>query len=274
MPTKSPTSDLPPNYVDRIGVMLHEEISSIRKFHGAPILTGRAIEHAIVSRLRQFLPSRIELGSGLVCYGSRVSGEMDIVLFDRHNAPVFGTDANRIYPCEGVVAVIEVKSRLDKPNLAKAFKQVLPVRAMRRQSWEVRGRSRPDAYVIGADSTKIETLARTHVDLVNEQQRRGEWLLAPTVVLSLEKGVLAPCGTESRVHYGPSPNAHAGVAPVPRSVMDPFSYLVRSLWFSWGNFSGRFNAAYNDYFGPMEMAETARAVYFENQRPPHDELLP
>lgn len=263
-----------PDYPDEIGELLRREIESIRRFHSAPILTGRAVEKAILHRLKQFLPSRITLGAGAVCYGSEISGEMDVVLFDRQTAPVFGSGANRIHPCEGVVAVIEVKSKLDKRRLMDAFDQIRPIRAMRRPSWETKGRDRVDAYVVGAESIKLRTLAEHHVQRVNQYRDGNEWLLEPTVVVSLDQGVLAPCGTGDRVHYGPSANGHAGVAPIPFKVLSPFSYLVRSLWFSWSNFVGEHGAPYNGYFGPFaDTDEMLRPLYFENQRPPADEVL-
>ena len=261
-----------PDYSDAIGDLLRREIQSIRDFHSAPILTGRAVEKVILHRLRQFLPSRIELGSGSICYRSRVSGEMDIILFDRQMAPVFGSGANRIYPCEGVVAVIEVKSKLDKRRLVESFRQVRSIRAMRRPSWETNGRDRVDAYVVGAESVKLRTLANHHVQLVNQYREEDQWLLEPTVVVSLAEGVLAPCATLDRVHYGPGPNGHAGVAPIPSDILSPFSYLVRSLWFSWSDFIGQHGAPYNDYFGPFG-GETLKPIYFKKQRPPDDALF-
>ena len=199
------SSDWAPKYVEELGNVLNRELRSIRSFHGSSAMTGRAVEKAVIARLRQFLPERIDLGSGLVCYGPQVSGQIDIVLFDRLNAPVFGSGSNRIYPCEGVIAIIEVKSTLDGGRLRTAFDQVKPVKAMKREPSEVRGRQRPDAYVLGADSTDIGTLAQVYVDLVDEQHRKDEWLVAPDIVVSLDGGVLAPCGEGTRVALGPTP---------------------------------------------------------------------
>jgi len=125
-----------PVYTQEIGELLKQEIHAIREFHGNSTMTGRAIEEAVADRLRQFLPTRIEIGSGLVCYGQDLSGQMDIVLFDRLNSPVFGSGSNRIYPREGVIAVIEVKSTLDRKNLKKAFKQLKTVKRMERHKEE------------------------------------------------------------------------------------------------------------------------------------------
>ncbi len=206
-----------PIYAKEIGKLLKKDIRTIRRLHGDTNMTGRAIEEAVAERLRRFLPRRIEVGSGLVCYGRHISGQMDIVLFDRLNSPVFGTGSNRIYPREGVIAVMEVKSTLDRRNLKKAFKQIMRVKSMKRPKEE--GRPRPDCYVIGAGGVDIQTLADIYVDLVNEQHRNEEWLLAPDIVVSLEKGVLVPCGKDGRNALAPTPNARAGVLPCPEPLL-------------------------------------------------------
>lgn len=255
-----------PIYAKEIGKLLKQDIRTIRKFGGNTNMTGRAVEEAVADRLRQFLPTRIEVGSGLVCYGQHVSGQMDIVLFDRLNSPVFGTGSNRIYPREGVIAVIEVKSKLDGSALKKAFKQIKPIKRMKRPKEE--GRPRPDCYVLGAGGTGIEKLAETYVELVDKQHRKEEWLLAPDVVISLAEGVLVPCGKDKRAALAPTPNARAGVLPCSKTALNPFSYLVRALWFSWRNSTNQYQALrFNSYFGPEELPWDHEPRYFAQEQP-------
>ena len=87
-------------------------------------------------QLDQVLPRGIAVGEGFVIdsYGG-TSRQQDVVLYERDICPVFSinqTPETTFYPCEGVIAVGEIKSSLDRESLKDAFKKVASVKALRR----------------------------------------------------------------------------------------------------------------------------------------------
>ena len=67
-------------------------------------------------------------------YGS-ASRQQDVILYERDICPVFSvneTPESTYYPCEGVVAVVEVKSSVGKSELMDSFKKIKSVRSLRR----------------------------------------------------------------------------------------------------------------------------------------------
>jgi len=122
--------------------------------------------------------------------------------------------------------------------------------------------------VIGAGSTNIQKLAETYVELVDEQHRNEEWLLAPDVVISLDKGVLVPCGKNKRTALAPTPNARAGVLPCSESSVNPLSYLVRALWFSWLHHGSQYrHVRFKSYFGSTDLPQEYEPKYFAQEQP-------
>lgn len=59
-----------------------------------------------------------------------VSGQCDVVLFDRSTPPILDTETYRIIPNECVYGVIEVKSSLDKTQLLDACESIRQVKGM------------------------------------------------------------------------------------------------------------------------------------------------
>ena len=76
------------------------------------------------------------MGQGFVIdsYGG-TSRQQDIVLYERDICPVFSINDERqstYYPCEGVIAVGEIKSRQDTDSLEDGFEKVVSVKRLRR----------------------------------------------------------------------------------------------------------------------------------------------
>ena len=109
-----------PAYIDRIGERL------VFEFEGAgqattPSLVGGAREVPVREQLEQILPRGIAVGSGCVIdsYGN-ASQQTDVILYERDICPVFcvnNTPETTYYPCEGVIAVGEIKSSLNTTTL-------------------------------------------------------------------------------------------------------------------------------------------------------------
>ena len=122
-------------FIRRIGERLVREFADAKAGTTASTV-GSAAEQPVRCQLRQVLPSGVAVGEGFVIdsYGG-TSRQQDVVLYERNFCPVFsinGTPQTTYYPCEGVIAVGEIKSRLDGHSLEDAFAKVASVKALRR----------------------------------------------------------------------------------------------------------------------------------------------
>ena len=184
-----------------------------------PGLIGSAMEHSVIKRLENVLPRGISIGSGCVIDAAgRASRQMDVVLYERNICPVFSVNnepETTYYPCEGVIAVGEVKSRLGKPELEDAFRKIESVKSLHRafsqltpmveghseyltrRYGELSSASNPfsdfDPYqheagaifsfaLAGELSAKPETMLRHLAQLVSQSSNRA---LCPSIVVSL-----------------------------------------------------------------------------------------
>ena len=101
-----------------------------------PGLVGSAIEQPIRHRLEQILPRGIAVASGCVIDTSgHTSRQIDVIMYERDICPVFSvndTPETTYIPCEGVVAVGEIKSKLGGKELRDAFEKVASVKQLKR----------------------------------------------------------------------------------------------------------------------------------------------
>ena len=123
------------DYITRLGHSLVSEFEEARQAT-TPQLIGEAIENSVRKRLEQVLPRGIAVGSGCIIdsYGG-CSRQQDVVLYESGVCPVFSindTPQSTYFPCEGVMAVIEVKSTLAGAELEDSFEKIASVRRLRR----------------------------------------------------------------------------------------------------------------------------------------------
>ena len=96
--------------------------------------SGRERETALRRLLTRYLPGRVGLDTGFVIdrHGN-VSGEMDLIAFDAQHCPSFPSGSTPYYPCEGVLAVGQVKSRINsKAKLVDALENVASAKRLDR----------------------------------------------------------------------------------------------------------------------------------------------
>ena len=122
-------------YVKRVGERLVQQFAEARDAT-SPTTVAAAMETPVREQLAQILPDGIAVGSGFVIdsYGG-TSRQCDVVLYERYICPVFtvnNTPETTYYPCEGVVAVGEIKSMIDNKNLVDAFEKTESVKQLRR----------------------------------------------------------------------------------------------------------------------------------------------
>ena len=125
----------PDSFIRRIGERLVDEFKDA-KAGTTPATVGSAAEQPVRDQLEQVLPRGIAVGEGFVIdsYGG-TSRQQDVILYERDICPVFSinrTPQTTYYPCEGVIAVGEIKSSLDRDSLQDAFEKVASVKQLRR----------------------------------------------------------------------------------------------------------------------------------------------
>ena len=122
-------------FVQELGRDLVRQFELARQAN-TPGLKGAAMERPLRMRLEQVLPHGLGVGSGCVIDSSGgTSRQMDIVLYEKAVCPVFSvndTPEATYYPCEGVLAVGEVKSRIGKKELEDCFAKIASAKKLHR----------------------------------------------------------------------------------------------------------------------------------------------
>ena len=143
-----PTDFDPAEFVTKIGEKLVMEFEHA-SVAGTPGLIGAARENPARKQLEKLLPRFVSTGSGIVMdsFGAR-STQQDIVFFERDFCPVYSindTPEATYFPVEGVVAVGEVKSTVDKPTLFDALDKIRSAKMLKRFSERTRDGTMPAA---------------------------------------------------------------------------------------------------------------------------------
>ena len=88
---------------------------------------GSYREKVIKDYLRTFIPVRLDIGSGFIVNSkNEISGETDIIIYDKQNTPLITDDLNKkIFPAEPVVGIGEAKSVISsEAKLKKILKEL------------------------------------------------------------------------------------------------------------------------------------------------------
>ena len=123
------------NFIADIGIDL---VKAFERARGAtsPSAVGDAMEFPVREKLEQILPRGIGVGSGFVIdTNGGTSQQTDVVLYEKDICPVLSinnTPGTTHYPCEGVIAVGQVKSILTRPLLKQEFKKIASVKQLQR----------------------------------------------------------------------------------------------------------------------------------------------
>ena len=137
-------------YVKEVGAALVRDFSKARRFGTTPVLKGNAMEQATRDSLAQLLPRGLAAGSGCIIDSEgRTSRQIDVVIYERAFCPVFcvnNSPETTYYPCEGVLAVGEVKSTVGKSEFDDAVKKMESVKALKRQFRRLTSSMSPTGY--------------------------------------------------------------------------------------------------------------------------------
>lgn len=190
-----------------------------------PGLKGAARENEIRKKLENLLPSGVGVGSGCVIdLQGNASRQLDIIIFEKHLCPVFSindTPETTYYPCEGVIAVGEIKTTIGKNEIEDSFSKIESVKKLKRlpivsksallgyervsfrkycsiQSWDCAideqfDQNNPSDQIFGfilcGDfSVKVETL-NIHI---STQVSKIDKSHCPNLIISLHQGIYAP----------------------------------------------------------------------------------
>lgn len=162
------------DFITRLGHSLIRGFEEARQAT-TPQLIGEAIETPVRKKLEQVLPRGIAVGSGCVIdsFGN-CSRQQDVVLYERDICPVFSindTPQTTYYPCEGVMAVIEVKSSIASAELQDSFEKIASVKRLRRYEVYSPGSGEPYLQHRRYEGTQMANVVQ--LSDAKEMERRG-----------------------------------------------------------------------------------------------------
>lgn len=191
-----------------------------------PSLKGAARENEVRRKLESLLPSGVGVGTGCVIDNQgNVSKQQDVILYEKNICPVFSineTPETTYFPCEGVIAVGEIKTSIGKAEIEDCFAKIESVKRLKRMRLKSTstfdGREmiafRKYGNPIGFDCTPdeefnqeinpydqiygfvlcgdflvtIDTLCRH----ISNQLKNADKTLCPNIIVCLNKGIFAP----------------------------------------------------------------------------------
>ena len=112
-------------------------------------LVGQARENAVRTKLESILPGGVGVGTGCVIDSEgSASGQMDMVLYEKEFCPVFRVEEDvSYYPCESVIAVGSIKSRIGKKELRSIYNNIASVKRLKRFVKPAGGKGPPPGKV-------------------------------------------------------------------------------------------------------------------------------
>ena len=129
-----------PLLVDEIGMDLVSAFGKASRHGTTPDSIGDAKEQAVLKRLASLFPPAVRVGKGHVIDAKgNVSRQMDIVISEGEFCPEFRINDDptcAYYPCQGVIAVGEIKSTLNREELRDIWNKAESVRKLRRYTKE------------------------------------------------------------------------------------------------------------------------------------------
>lgn len=111
-------------YFHTLGEAMARESSLMADVYRHPGKLGENRESLLASFLETYLPRRFGVGSGFALFGSDLSTQQDVVVYDPFDNPVlFPKTAAPLFPPSALHALIEVKSKLTTSELAKTARK-------------------------------------------------------------------------------------------------------------------------------------------------------
>jgi hypothetical protein len=206
----------------------HDLISNFDRAAKAttPGLKGAARENEVRRKLESLLPTGVGVGTGCVIdHEGMASRQQDVILYEKNICPVFSineTPESTYYPCEGVIAVGEIKTSLGKSEIEDCFSKIKSVKSLNRlalksksgfdgseiiafrnygnpigfdctpsEQFDQKNNPYDQIYgfvLCGDFSVTVDTLC-THI---SNQLKVTDKYHCPNIIVSLSKGIFAP----------------------------------------------------------------------------------
>ncbi|MCG2786514.1 MAG: hypothetical protein L6461_15590 [Anaerolineae bacterium] len=125
------------NLLENIAIQMAAALSQNLIHHPGELGTGR--EEIVRDFLRKYLPKKFDVATGFVfdIHGN-TSKQVDVIVYEVSTNPVFEVSGGKkLFPCESVVCVGEIKSVLtSKQDIQKAFENLRSVKELDRGAGE------------------------------------------------------------------------------------------------------------------------------------------
>ena len=299
-------------YADSVGQDL---VSAFEKADLATTtgLVGDAKEKAARVELEHILPSGIGVGSGCVIDSYRgTSRQMDVVLYEKNICPIYSindTPETTYYPCEGVMAVGEIKSSLNSKELKDIFHKIESVKRLRRFSVKPSGmrvvgtlsvpyrrygttalvthqilgdmdydqaQNSLDQIFGFALAGKLELKPQTFCEKFVDRANEIEPILTPNLIVTLDQGILCPATSPKENEEGEiniSLQEATGVYHVNKGD-ENFRFLLSKIYDIYNHGRSVPVSAFGRYFdheGVLMLPEGGIYIPIEEQIPESDE---
>ena len=182
------------------GRQLRAEFAEIQKCNPHAAERGTEAEETLKEFLRQKLPRRFDVASGMaIGENDQISRQTDVIIYDAMNSPVYRTGSRvQILPRDNVAAVVEVKSKLNKEELRDTASKIADVKRIK--ATPLCGVDQPVTFsdiittsvlgcVFAFDSyTSLETLSENLKEINSQQSDTSLWI---DLVVVLDKGCIS-----------------------------------------------------------------------------------
>jgi len=209
---------------------------------------GRAREIVMKHFLKNYLPPMLGVGSGeIVSADGGVSKQMDIVIFDKLHCPIFiREDEVHIFPIESVYAVIEVKSKLGRPELEDCVEKIKSVKELSKKAYVEQngviihatdlygkkfGYFPTLGFVFAFDSIKIDTLRQKLDELNREKNIKLEHRVDSVCILN--KGIITNRTRDGKINHTPEPESKLVSIETENSLLLFYILLMEVLNQTW-----------------------------------------
>lgn len=122
-------------YINKLALEIIHNFTNA-SYGTTPTLVGTAKETEIRTKLQSIFPPLVKIGTGCVIDSdSNTSKQTDVIIYEKEYCPIFSinnTPDASYFPCESVIAVGEIKSKLDNRDLLDSLEKIKSVKALKR----------------------------------------------------------------------------------------------------------------------------------------------